>query len=134
MLDLDTRQSHRHDHFSLLSVGLALGKEVFADKLFNERSLPSVTLSKGFAEYILAFAECLRHSAKKPPPVVHAGDLASHVRAIPWLQASPSFSTCDVYFVALLLHPEVTTIALWLITSQLSDSQGFTNYLLLYVV
>ena len=87
MLDLDTRQSrrhggaHRHGHFSLPSVGLALGKlpsarynaldkEVFADKLFTERPLPSVTLGKGFAECISAFAECLRHSAKKPPPVV----------------------------------------------------------------
>jgi hypothetical protein len=53
------------------------------------------------------------------------------VRAIPWLQASPSFSTCDVYLVALLMHPEVTTIALWKITSQLSYSHGLTNYLLL---
>ena len=47
-----------------------LDKEVFADKLFTERPLPSVTLGKGFAECISAFAECLRHSAKKLNPVV----------------------------------------------------------------
>ena len=32
--------------------------------------MPSVTLGKRFAECILAFAECLRHSAKKLNPVV----------------------------------------------------------------
>jgi len=32
--------------------------------------LLSVTLGKGFAECISAFAECLRHSAKKLNPVV----------------------------------------------------------------
>ena len=37
----------------------ALGKEVFADKLFTKCPLPSVTLGKGFAECISAFAECL---------------------------------------------------------------------------
>ena len=78
MLDLGTWQGHRHGgarrhgHFSLLDVGLALGKEVFADKLFTERPLSSVTLGKGFAEYISTFAECLRHSAKKLSPVVIA--------------------------------------------------------------
>jgi hypothetical protein len=37
----------------------ALGKEPFADKIFAECSLPSVTLGKVFAEYKIAFAECL---------------------------------------------------------------------------
>jgi hypothetical protein len=32
--------------------------------------LPSVTLGKGFAECKIAFAECLRHSAKNAIPVV----------------------------------------------------------------
>jgi hypothetical protein len=41
----------------------ALGKEPFADEIFAECSLPSVTLGK-------AFAECLRHSAKNAIPVV----------------------------------------------------------------
>jgi hypothetical protein len=34
----------------------ALGKEPFADKIFVECSLPSVTLGKGFAECKIAFA------------------------------------------------------------------------------
>jgi hypothetical protein len=34
------------------------------------KSLPSVTLGKGFAECKIAFAECLRHSAKNAIPVV----------------------------------------------------------------
>ena len=33
-------------------------------------SLPSAALGKGFAECNLAFAECLRHSAKNLNPVV----------------------------------------------------------------
>jgi hypothetical protein len=33
--------------------------------------LPSVTLGKAFAECKIAFAECLRHSAKNAIPVVH---------------------------------------------------------------
>jgi hypothetical protein len=33
--------------------------------------LPSVTLGKGFAECKIAFAECLRHSAKNAIPVVY---------------------------------------------------------------
>jgi hypothetical protein len=45
-----------------------LGKE--ADVQFAERSLPSVTLGKVFAECFLGFAECLRHSAKELCPVV----------------------------------------------------------------
>jgi hypothetical protein len=47
-----------------------LGKEAVADVQFAERSLPSVTLSKAFAECKIAFAECLRHSAKELCPVV----------------------------------------------------------------
>jgi hypothetical protein len=50
---------------------MALGKEAVADVQFAERSLPSVTLGKGFAECKIAFAECLRHSAKKLCPVVY---------------------------------------------------------------
>jgi hypothetical protein len=48
-----------------------LGKEAVADVQFAERSLPSVTLGKAFAECKLAFAECLRHSAKELCPVVY---------------------------------------------------------------
>jgi hypothetical protein len=36
-----------------------LGKEPFADKIFTEYSLPSVTLGKGFAYCKMAFVECL---------------------------------------------------------------------------
>jgi hypothetical protein len=42
-----------------------LGKETAADVQFAESSLPSVTLGKAFTECKLAFAECLRHSAKE---------------------------------------------------------------------
>jgi hypothetical protein len=49
-----------------------LGKEAVADVQFAERSLPSVTLGKVFAECFLGFAECLRHSAKELCPVVFA--------------------------------------------------------------
>jgi hypothetical protein len=49
---------------------LTLGKEPFADEIFAECSLLSVTLSKAFAECKIAFAECLRHSAKNAIPVV----------------------------------------------------------------
>jgi hypothetical protein len=48
----------------------ALGKEPFADEIFAECSLPSVTLDKAFAECKIAFAECLRYSAKNAIPVV----------------------------------------------------------------
>jgi hypothetical protein len=48
-----------------------LGKEVVADVQFAERSLPSVTLGKAFAECTIAFAVCLRHTAKALIPVVH---------------------------------------------------------------
>jgi hypothetical protein len=47
-----------------------LDKEVFADVLFVEPSLPSATLGKDFAECFSGFAECFRHSAKRPIPVV----------------------------------------------------------------
>jgi hypothetical protein len=47
-----------------------LDKEPFADKIFAECSLPSVTLAKAFAECKIAFAECLRHSAKNAIPVL----------------------------------------------------------------
>jgi hypothetical protein len=49
-----------------------LGKEVVADVQFAERSLPSVTLGKAFAECKIAFAVCLEHTAKKLIPVVGA--------------------------------------------------------------
>jgi hypothetical protein len=48
-----------------------LGKEVVDDVQFAERSLSSVTLGKAFAECKIAFAECLRHSAKELCPVVY---------------------------------------------------------------
>jgi hypothetical protein len=41
-----------------------LGKEPFADKIFAEYSLPTVTLGKGFVDCKMVFAECLRNSAK----------------------------------------------------------------------
>jgi hypothetical protein len=47
-----------------------LGKEAVADVQFTERSLPSVTLGKVFAECFICFAECLRHSAKELCPIV----------------------------------------------------------------
>jgi hypothetical protein len=56
----------------------ALGKEPFADEIFAECSLPSVTLGKAFADFAeckIAFAECLRHSAKNAIPVVHGGKM-----------------------------------------------------------
>jgi hypothetical protein len=56
----------------------ALGKEPFADEIFAECSLPSVTLGKAFAECKIAFAECLRHSAKNAIPVVR-GYLLGHL-------------------------------------------------------
>jgi hypothetical protein len=47
-----------------------LGKEAVADVQFAERSLPSVTLDKAFAECKIAFAVCLEHTTKKLIPVV----------------------------------------------------------------
>jgi hypothetical protein len=38
--------------------------------------LPSVTLGKAFAECKIAFAECLRHSAKNAIPVVMCRNLS----------------------------------------------------------
>jgi hypothetical protein len=49
---------------------IVLGKEAVADVQFAERSLPSVTLDKAFAECKIAFAVCLRHTAKELIPVV----------------------------------------------------------------
>ena len=51
---------------------MALGKAAFTGRGFDGGSLPSVALGKGFAECKAAFAECNRHSAKSPPPVVDA--------------------------------------------------------------
>jgi hypothetical protein len=47
-----------------------LGKEPFADKVFVECSLPSVTLVKAFAECKITFTECIRHSVKNVISVV----------------------------------------------------------------
>jgi hypothetical protein len=55
-----------------------LGKDVFADVLFAEPSLPSVTLGKAFAECFYVFAECFRHSAKRSIPVVARGIITPH--------------------------------------------------------
>jgi len=49
---------------------LALGKEIFADKIFAERPLPSAALGKAFAECLAGFAECPQHSAKRASAVV----------------------------------------------------------------
>jgi hypothetical protein len=66
----------RHSAKSLPSVRKkVLGKDPFADKNFAECSLPSVTLGKAFAECKIAFAECIRHSAKNAIPVVYTQDL-----------------------------------------------------------
>ena len=64
----------RDGYFSLPSARQkVLGKEAVADVQFAERSLPSVTLGKGFVECKIAFAVCLRHSAKELIPVVQGG-------------------------------------------------------------
>jgi hypothetical protein len=47
-----------------------LGKDAVADVQFAKRSLPSVTLGKAFAECKIAFAVCLRHTAKELISVV----------------------------------------------------------------
>jgi hypothetical protein len=52
-----------------------LGKDAVADVQFAERSLPSVTLGKAFAECKIAFAVCLRHTAKKLIPVVQCTEM-----------------------------------------------------------
>jgi hypothetical protein len=70
----------RDGDFSLPSTQLPsarqkiLGKETAADVQFAERSLPSVTLGKAFAECKIAFAECLRHTTKELCPVVYILD------------------------------------------------------------
>jgi hypothetical protein len=46
-------------------------KKYLAKNPLPMKYLPSVTLGKGFAECKIAFAECLRHSAKNTIPVVH---------------------------------------------------------------
>jgi hypothetical protein len=56
-----------------------LGKEAVADVQFAERSVPSVTLGKAFVECKIAFAVCLRHTAKALIPVVHIGAMDSMV-------------------------------------------------------
>jgi hypothetical protein len=56
---------------------IVLGKEAVADIQFAERSLPSVTLDKVFAECKIVFAVCLRHTAKELIPVVHDSSYAS---------------------------------------------------------
>ena len=48
---------------------IALGR-AFADGFFTGGALPSAALGKGFAEGKVAFAECIRHSAKWLNPVV----------------------------------------------------------------
>jgi hypothetical protein len=53
-----------------------LGKEHFADEIFAECSLPSVTLGKAFAECKIAFAEC-RHSAKNAIPVANGANFST---------------------------------------------------------
>jgi hypothetical protein len=55
-----------------------LGKEAVADVQFVERSLPSVTLGKAFAECKIAFAVCLRHTAKELIPVVFSRFYLAH--------------------------------------------------------
>jgi hypothetical protein len=61
----------RDGDFSLPSARQkVLDKEAVADVQFAERSLPSVTLGKAFAECRIAFAVCLRHTAKELIPVV----------------------------------------------------------------
>jgi hypothetical protein len=53
-----------------LASGTALGKEVFADRIFAEDVLPRAVLDKGFGEGLRGFAEILGPSAKQPAPVV----------------------------------------------------------------
>ena len=54
-------------------------------------SLPSAALGKGFAECNLAFAECLRHSAKNLNPVVDDGGVEEDEFAIPIERAEFDF-------------------------------------------
>jgi hypothetical protein len=50
-------------------------KKHLANNPLPMKSLPSVTLGKAFAKCKIAFAECLRHSAKNVIPVVVQGGL-----------------------------------------------------------
>jgi hypothetical protein len=50
---------------------LTLGKAMFAGFFFAERPVPSATLGKRFAECLIKFAECFRHSANTWFPVVY---------------------------------------------------------------
>jgi hypothetical protein len=61
---------------------IVLGKEAVADVQFTERSLPSVTLGKAFAECKFAFAVCLRHTAKELIPVVATKNFISFIHTI----------------------------------------------------
>jgi len=47
-----------------------LGKDSFAESLFAECRLPSVTLGKAFVECFLGFTVCTGHTAKLLIPVV----------------------------------------------------------------
>ena len=53
---------------------IVLGKEAVADVQFAERSLPSVTLGKAFAECKMTFVMCLKHTTKELIPVVHSAE------------------------------------------------------------
>jgi hypothetical protein len=73
-----------------------LSKEPFADKMFVEYSLPSVTLSKGFAKCKITFTECMRYLAKKTSPIVIKIDLCSslaNVKSIFHLTEVDSYCT-----------------------------------------
>jgi hypothetical protein len=48
-----------------------LGKETFVAKMFVEYFLSNITLGKDFTQCKMAFAECLRHSAKNASSVVN---------------------------------------------------------------
>jgi len=49
---------------------LALDNETFADSVYAECRLPSVTLGKGFAKCSLGFTMCRAHTANLGIPVV----------------------------------------------------------------
>jgi hypothetical protein len=71
-----------------------LGKDAVADVQFAERSLPSVTLGKAFAECKIAFAVCLEHTAKELIPVVTAHhrprDMLQNIVLMLWLVFKPN--------------------------------------------
>jgi hypothetical protein len=72
-----------------------LGKEPFTDKMFAEYSLSSFTLSKGFAECKMAFAECFRHSAKNAIPVVNWESESAFLNYVAWLHMKSRFGIRD---------------------------------------